>query len=64
MLNEFARILSMELTNVMGEITPITNAIIPDFVSDIFGKMLTVIAPVWNPIWTAFSDLLNTLFGF
>lgn len=64
MLNEFANVFSVELTNVMKDITSTMEAIIPDFAGDIFGNLLTLISPVWNPIWAVISDLLSTMFGF
>ena len=48
MLNEFTNIFSMELANGL-----------PDF-----GDFLTLIAPVWNPVWAAVNEILNLFFGF
>lgn len=31
---------------------------------DYLGTVLTVIAPIWNPIWAAVSEWLNEVFGF
>ena len=64
MLLELANNFSVEITNAMKEITPIMGDLVPDFASDIFGKFLTLIAPVWNPLWIAFSEILEVLVGF
>lgn len=31
---------------------------------DYLGQILTVIAPIWNPIWAAVNDWLGEWFGF
>jgi hypothetical protein len=40
-------------------LTELTNGLIPDF-----GDFLTLIAPIWNPVWESISEILNVLFGF
>lgn len=35
---------------------------IADFAREIFGSFLTVISPVWNPLWSAFNELLEAMF--
>ena len=46
---------------VLGEIIPEP---ITDFTGDILGSFLTVIAPVWNPLWIAINELFDVLFAF
>jgi hypothetical protein len=31
---------------------------------DFLGPVLTMIAPVWNPIWAAINEFLGEYFGF
>ena len=31
---------------------------------DFLGEFLTLIAPVWNPIWEVISEFLSVYFGF
>ncbi len=31
---------------------------------DYLGSLLTVIAPIWNPIWAAVNEFLEEWFGF
>lgn len=42
----------------------IANIDIKEFNFDYLGVLLTAIAPVWNPIWAAVNEWLNSAFGF
>lgn len=61
MLNVLMNTFSMELTNGTSIAA---DGIIADSVGDIIGNLLTEIAPVWNYIWDALSNILNVIFGF
>ena len=71
-LLEIANKLSVEmpelLEKTLGTIDTITPDPIADFFSEYvfshFGNLLTVIAPIWNPVWAEFNELLDLMFGF
>ncbi len=59
--------MSIDTTGIQELIMTILNAIVNFDMKainlDYLGELLTVIAPVWNPIWAAITDMLGEYIG-
>lgn len=52
---------SNELAEILGKGL---SFILPGFIKENMGQILSGIAPIWNPVWISFNELLEMLFGF
>lgn len=48
---------------IMTIFTAIANFDLKSLNFDFLGELLTAIAPIWNPIWAAITDLLREYIG-
>ncbi len=48
---------------IMTIMTAISNLDLKSLDLDFLGEILTKIAPIWNPIWAAITDLLSEYIG-
>ncbi len=59
--------MSIDTTGIQELIMTILNAIVNFDMKainlDYLGELLTVIAPIWNPIWAAITDMLGEYIG-
>lgn len=48
---------------IMTIMTAIANFDLKSLDLDFLGELLTAIAPIWNPIWAAITELLSEYIG-
>lgn len=48
---------------IMTIMTAIANLDLKSLNFEFLGELLTAVAPIWNPIWAAITDLLSEYIG-